>query len=1358
MAKVKENRPAPLVEAQKRREPVKPAPMRKPAVSALPTTALSNGGPSRMHDAATMLSSSTEGSASARAQVAASMQRSLGNARMSRMMTPPVASSTAGDTKGVAITAVPEKAASASTLAVSTPAPAVPPAAQSPSHPAATAGGTKSTASHLSAGPSTNASSARAGTAPSVAAAPAGKAGKSAATRGAGHAVSAGTAAPAAATGHESGATGGAKHAARHSPHEAIAPTAGAIHHRATVARKHSGAGAAVGAAQAAGIKPDTEQARSSAAQTVENLNDAKTDGVDPDGFKAKLKEAIRQATPQPTTESQADKLMKSGAKDASAMVSGHISAKSTAAAEPMKAAEADAPTEKPPAAPELKPEAVGAPPAPVAADSVVPAPLPPEQLDYSSDREPTDRAMTENKVTKEQLAEGNEPQFGSTLSARSSAESHEAAIPAQYRKSEASVQDQAHHAAQQQIATGLTSMHGVRGLHITKVAGRQSATVTKNLAERQRITDTIAGIRNQTRTDVEAILKSMERGAVMIFEPALLNAERAFEDVFEDAKGGVGTWLTTWGSDWEELIRNSLDKARNAYLALVEKAVDDVAKFVEDMLKAARARVAEGRKQVQTFVNGLDASVKHFGEEALQTVSADFDAMGGEIDQRRDALVNKLTEQYKASYDRMSAMEEKLREENKSLWQRVYDATVGVIKQILAFKDMLLSVLAKAASVVGDIIAHPIRFLGNLVSGVMQGLKSFMSHIGTHLLKGLMEWLFGALAGAGLQLPDSFDLKGIVSIVLQILGLTYANFRSRAVAIVGEPVVAGLEKVAGVIQIVMTKGISGLWEFIKEKVSDLKSMVLDAIFDFIKEKVIIAGITWIIGLLNPASAFFKACKAIYDIISFFINRGSQILALVNAVLDSVAAIAQGAIGIAATAVENALAKAIPVAIGFLASLLGLGDISGTIKKTIDKAQAPVNKAIDWVINTALKAGKGLLKMLGLGGKEEKDRKSRGPDNRTDQQKQEDLQAAINEGQKLLESKQITEQQITASLGAIKAKYKLKSILVIKDKQSETEEIEHIRAEINPVREGKPTIRTVVRANHALLNRELRALAHEIMNAPAVLQRLHEALAHREAGKGRSPGDPRLMSAGPGIPAEAALVAGMIPRSQAGLQRKPFQREYLEFGGSPFQEIQTYSAKPGHIITIGAGTYENMAGVGSAITGRGATGAQAFGGALAGLLSTGTYDPRVITTPSQVQQMAQIARVSTVEMGRNITQVSRLPMILDVMQGGGTTINQALVDMNPMAARGAVRTAQFAEYQLSLQSGKNIKRPEYSSSPTHQQIRGFVAAEESLIVARVQLLAETKDPKFEAVGDRLAWIRSELQTTLNARMRDFYKV
>jgi len=116
----------------------------------------------------------------------------------------------------------------------------------------------------------------------------------------------------------------------------------------------------------------------------------------------------------------------------------------------------------------------------------------------------------------------------------------------------------------------------------------------------------------------------------------------------------------------------------------------------------------------------------------------------------------------------------------------------------------------------------------------------------------------------------------------------------------------------------------------------------------------------------------------------FFITRGSQIIDLVNAIIDSVAAIAKDSVGVAATMVEMELAKAIPVAIGFLAGLLSLGDISGTIRNTIEKAQAPVNKAIDWAINQAVKlvkaAGRAIGGLFGIKDKEKKDPYENDPD------------------------------------------------------------------------------------------------------------------------------------------------------------------------------------------------------------------------------------------------------------------------------------------------------------------------------------------------------------------------------------------
>lgn len=761
-----------------------------------------------------------------------------------------------------------------------------------------------------------------------------------------------------------------------------MAPLARALHARARTASHHKlGKEASIGAAQRAAISPPNEQARDAATATVDQLNDAKTPNLQREEFKKKLSEAVNQEMHQAKTEDEAKRVMNEGATRASDKLKGGLAQERQDAAGGLDAAaKTDVPADKQhaPEKVELHVEVAGPQLAPVDARPAVPPPLPAAKLDYSSDRASTDQMMADNKVTTDQMKEGNDPAFGPAISAREDAEKHEAAAEPAYRKEEGKMRASAEGRAETAVHGGLAAMHGVRDQQLGKVGSQQHGVTGTDAIKRAAITQQITQIKDKTKADVELILSRMDIEANTTFDAGLQRASDAYENAFSEEKGGVGTWLTTWGDSWDALIERALGKAKRAYMDEVDNAIDAVATIIDDNLQAAKARVARGRNEVADVVKHLEGDMRAFGEQAKEAVEADFGAMESHIDERRDALINKLTEELRASYQKMSAREEELREANKSLWKRVYDATVGAIKKIIEFKNLLLSVLAKAAQLIVDIVAHPIRFLGNLVSAVGQGLKNFVKNLGTHLQKGLMDWLFGALAGAGLKLPDKFDLQGIISIVLQILGLTYENFRARAVAIVGEPVVAALEKGAEVFMIFMREGVAGVWRFIKEKVTDLKSMVLDAIFDYIKEKVITAGITWIIGLLNPASAFFKACKAIYDIIVFIVNRAQQIVTFVNAVVDSVAAIVAGNLGAAIAAVEDALARAIPVAIGMLASLLGLGDPSKPVKDTIDKARSPINKAIDWVIHGAVKlvsaAGR-LVKGL-VGGKDkEKDKK-----------------------------------------------------------------------------------------------------------------------------------------------------------------------------------------------------------------------------------------------------------------------------------------------------------------------------------------------------------------------------------------------
>ena len=820
------------------------------------------------------------------------------------------------------------------------------------------------------------------------------------------------------------------------SPREAIGPAISEVRQRATRARRHRPANASVASAQAAAQTPETEQTRNAAAGTVANLDEAKEGAseVSRSEFKRKLREAIDAATPRPTTESQAEHVMQTGARNASGALRGSLTAEQDAAVGPLRtAADAEVPpaTQQAPPRTELQSEQVGSPPARVSGAPVVPAPLPPERLDYSSDRAPADQLMAENEVTQEQLEQGNEPGFGPALEARATAEEHEATTESRYREAESAVQESAEGRAQAALGQGLTAMHGVRGSQIGLVTGHQVGTMGRDAAERERVTNRINSIKDQTKSDVTSILDSMESEATRLFEEGLKSAEDAYEAAFEEAKGGVGTWLTTWGDDWKEHIEESLATARRKYLEEVNRAIDAVADCVDAKLAEAKRRVAAGRAEVEEFVRGLEGSVRQFGEEALQSVSGEFDAMTAEIDERRDGLIDSLTQQYKESYERMSAREEQLRSENKSLWERVYDATVGLVNKIIEFKNLLLGVLGRAADIIGDIIAHPIRFLGNLVTGVMQGLKNFLANIGTHLQQGLMGWLFGTMAEAGIQMPATFDLKGILSLVLQVLGLTYANIRARAVRILGEEMVSRLEQVAEIFKIMITQGPAGLWEYIKEKIGDLKTMVIDGIKSFVIEKVIISGITWVISLLNPASAFIKACKAIYDIIMFFVTRGSQILSLVNAVLDSLAAIASGAVAGVAAAVENALARALPVAISFLASLLGLGGISQKIREIIEKIQQPVNTTIDWVINKAVQMVKAAGKLF-TGGSRKDDETPETDDPEHDAKLEAGLAEIDQEEQKYLEDGKITREHAEEVATKIKTEHPIfKSLTVV---------------------------------------------------------------------------------------------------------------------------------------------------------------------------------------------------------------------------------------------------------------------------------------------------------------------------------------
>ena len=827
----------------------------------------------------------------------------------------------------------------------------------------------------------------------------------------------------------------------------------------AVAQRSHAPAAAGAAAAQAAAVGPSNEVASSAAGAQVGKMDAQEPRQFDRAAFKAALLQKIAQTAP--STLKEADEFKESGKLDTvkrdvtSKVAEGKAQAQGNIAETAQETPDTTGITPKP--VTPLEPSDAGLPPADIGATAAAPKPKTEAEVSLQEGSDTLEHQMHDNEITEPQLAQSGEPDFQGALASKKTAQKDAQEAPQAYRQQEQGIVAGAQATAETSAQVQLDAMHGQRASVLAQVSTAQVETRGVDEQKRAEVANHIEEIYQRTKASVEARLQSLDDAVNQAFDTGSAQAQQAFEahverrmeDYKDERYSGVRgkyRWVRDKFAGLPDEVNVFYEEGRKLYLSMMDGVLENIAIIVETGLNDAKATIALGKQDVQDYVASLPIDLQEVGQQAAGQIQTKFADLEQQVNDKQGELVDALARKYQENLQKLDARIEEMKAANRGLIAAAFDAIAGVIKTILELKNMLLNVLARAVSVIGTIISDPIGFLGNLVSGVMQGLRNFMANLAQHLKKGLLDWLFGALAGAGIQMPESFDLKGILSLVLQVLGLTYANIRARAVNIVGEPIVARLEQAAEIFKIMITEGPAGLWNWIKDKVGDLKAMVLDGIQSFIMEKVIIAGITWIISLLNPASAFIKACKAIYDIVMFFVQRGSQIIELVNAVLDSVTAIAQGALGAAANAVENALAKAIPVVIGFLASLLGLGGISDKIRAIIDKIRAPINAAIDWVITKAVQLVKAAGKWLGIGKEKEsaEDKKNLEPDDRTDEQKQQDLQQAVAEAQ-ALDANQLQPSTISPALEKIREQYRLTEL-----KATFTNGIFNVHAAVNP--------------------------------------------------------------------------------------------------------------------------------------------------------------------------------------------------------------------------------------------------------------------------------------------------------------------
>ncbi|MEL6558855.1 MAG: hypothetical protein AAFQ94_11775, partial [Bacteroidota bacterium] len=570
--------------------------------------------------------------------------------------------------------------------------------------------------------------------------------------------------------------------------------------------------------------------------------------------------------------------------------------------------------------------EEVGPPPLSVDPISAVPKEKSASELSMEKESQSLDDAMEANEVTDEQLAISNEPKFLEAKQSKDDAQAQAAAAPSTFRAIEQKKLAEAQANAEKRSQKGLKDMHVARTGALGNVLTEQQTTGTSDQDKQKEIYKKLETIYTNTKDEVKKKLDGLSEKVDTIFSTKAEQAKSTFEDNVEDRLDDIYgvTVIDDWlfGED-TEAIEEAFRIEKGKFERTMNSVIDDLATIIADELNATIDIIKKGKKDSEDFFNTLDADQKKLAQDAFDNFNDQYDTLEETVYEKQDELAQDLASSYKENVDSLRESFDAIKESVSAGWiGAAFNFIAGVIDTILKIKDLLLNLLSAVVDAIGAILSDPIGFLSNLIDGIVQGFTNFKNNILNNIMTGLIEWLTGSLGGVGITIPDNlFSLSGIFDLVAQILGLTWDYFRNKAVKLLGEPVVQAMETGFEIFMIIKEKGIEGLWEYIKEQFNDLKEMVMDAIRDMIITKVIEAGVKWIMGLMSPAGAFVKAAMMIIDIAKFFIERAAQIIELVSAFVDGIRALANGDVSAVAKAVEKALVKAIPILIGFLATL-----------------------------------------------------------------------------------------------------------------------------------------------------------------------------------------------------------------------------------------------------------------------------------------------------------------------------------------------------------------------------------------------------------------------------------------------------
>ena len=526
--------------------------------------------------------------------------------------------------------------------------------------------------------------------------------------------------------------------------------------------------------------------------------------------------------------------------------------------------------------------------------------------------------------------------------------------------------------------------------------ASREHQTGAKSDYEKQRasITAKMEGVFNVARQAVAKQLGRLDTEVKMRFEAARKKAMDSFSQNVENKLGtfhrerylenesnlmpgmflvNMVRWVFEDTSKLPQVLA-IFENERQLFARTIDKDIADIVAYAESEVAACKKIIDEADVQLEGIAGAQELAFKKIGNEARQRIQKKLNNLDNKVDKKATELKEYLEARHKKAVTEITAEITGTKEHLKNLLNEetgyLLDGAYKFFKWVLASNgfstEQIDQVINQGKEVLTKIVTDPMGFFNNVVAAVSKGFNGFAGNIGKHLKNGLFSWLTGAMTGAGLELPQKWDMKGIFSVILQVLGLTWTNIRAKIAKEVGEENLAKAEETAEtgmeIFQQIKEKGfVEAMWDMLVGKVDMIKEMVVDEIKNWLVVKVVQQAVTKILSMLNPAGAVVQAILAIYNFATWLIDNWERMVQVITNIVQSVGKIAAGMLDDAAKFIENTLAGFMPMVFDFLARLMGLGNVSESIKKIMLRIRKPVDDLLDSIIGLI----KGKFKLKG---------------------------------------------------------------------------------------------------------------------------------------------------------------------------------------------------------------------------------------------------------------------------------------------------------------------------------------------------------------------------------------------------------